>query len=62
MIPRIVIRVPVEGPATARLHCLTAEDELRAALDLDQRDVLMDVGEALVRLCDALALGEEEAS
>src|SRR5439155_6229318 len=54
-VPAVVITLPVEGTATAHLRCASLEDECRIALDLEQRDVLLEVISALVRLYDALA-------
>jgi hypothetical protein len=58
-VPAIVVTLPVEGTATARLRCASVEDQRRIAADLCGRDVLSDVLDALVRLCDDLARGGE---
>jgi len=54
-VPVIVVVVPVEGKAVARLSCASFEDEQRLALDLWQRSVLIEVAAALERLRVVLA-------
>jgi hypothetical protein len=54
-VPVIVVVVPVEGAAVARLFCASFEDEQRLALDLWQRSVLIEVAAALERLRVVLA-------
>jgi hypothetical protein len=54
-VPVIVIVLPVEGHAVARLDSASYEDERRLALDLWERAVLIEVAAALERLRAALA-------
>jgi hypothetical protein len=61
-VPAIVVTLPVEGTATARLRCRSVADENRIAVDLCGRDVLVDVLEAIAELCERLALDDDEAA
>jgi hypothetical protein len=61
-VPAIVVVVPVEGTATARLCCSSAEEETRIARDLCERDVLFDVLGAIADLCDKLAVDSDEGA
>jgi hypothetical protein len=57
-VPRIEIEIPVEGSARARLVCASWDEEIRIARDLERRDVVRDIIEAIIHLADALALAE----
>jgi hypothetical protein len=50
MIPMILVIVPVEGEAVARILSATYEEELRVALDVWNRDTILQVGAAIARL------------
>jgi hypothetical protein len=49
-IPMIIVIVPVEGDAVARIVSATYEEELRVALDVWSRDTLLQVGRAIAQL------------
>jgi hypothetical protein len=53
-VPVIVVVVPVEGPAEARIVSSTYEEELRVALDVWNRDTILEVAAAIGRLCAAI--------
>ena len=57
-VPQIVIIVPVEGTAVARLDATTLEEQERVALDLRRRDLPAEILNALL----ALAAAIEEAA
>jgi hypothetical protein len=54
-VPLIVVLVPVEGEAVARIVSSTWEEELRVALDVWDRDTIVKVAAAIERLRSALA-------
>jgi hypothetical protein len=59
-VPAIIVWLPVEGPAVARVEAASWEDERRVELALADRASLLDaIAEALVELADAV---DEEAS
>jgi hypothetical protein len=53
-VPAVVIIVPVEGKAVARLDASTAEEQERVALDLRRRDLFDEILDALVALAAAI--------
>ena len=54
-VPRLVIELPIEGRASARVVCSTFEEELRLGGDLLGRDVLGELIDTLAVLYDVLA-------
>jgi hypothetical protein len=61
-VPAVVVSVPVEGPATARVVAQTYEEERRVAAELDSRNLARDVTEALAALRSALAARQERGA
>jgi hypothetical protein len=58
----VVVELPVEGKAVAFLdYCCTLEDERRVVLDVESRDVLGEIVDALVDLLAALDEDREGA-
>jgi hypothetical protein len=53
-VPVIVVLVPVEGAASARIECATYEEELRAGLEVFDRNTILEVAVALGQLRQAL--------
>ena len=49
-VPMIIVIVPVEGEAVARIVSATFEEELRVALDVWNRDTILQIGAAIARL------------
>jgi hypothetical protein len=49
-VPMIIVFVPVEGEAFARIVSSTYEEQLRVALDVWSRDTILQVGAAIARL------------
>jgi hypothetical protein len=60
-VPVIVVVVPVEGEAVARVVCATHEEELRVALEVFDRNTILEVCAAIGRLRAAVAEREEAA-
>ena len=60
-VPVIVVILPVEGTATARIECATYEEELRVGLEVFDRETILQVATALGRLRQTL-IEREEAS
>jgi hypothetical protein len=56
----ILVIVPVEGEAVARILSTTFEEELRVALDVWNRDTILQVAAAIGRLRDELEEREQE--
>ena len=54
VVPEIVVILRVEGGARAYLLCSSYEDERRLAFELDRRDLLGEVIDALLRLATEL--------
>jgi hypothetical protein len=61
-VPRIVVVLPIEGRAYARLVCSTYEEERRLAGDLAHRHLPDEVIDALLRLLVQLDRLDEEAA
>jgi hypothetical protein len=59
-VPVIIVVVPVEGPAVARILSSTYEEELRVGLEVFERNTILEVAAAIGRLRAALA--EREAA
>jgi hypothetical protein len=53
--PAVVVHLPLEGAPRAYVVCGTRWDERRLMLDLERRELLDDVVEALELLHEALA-------
>lgn len=54
-VPSLCVELPVEGDALAYvLGCASAEDEQRVVLDVESRDLLGEIFDALFRLLDSL--------
>jgi hypothetical protein len=60
-VPVIVVILPVEGDATARIVSSSYEEELRVGLQVFDRNTILDVAAALGRLRQALIEREEAA-
>ena len=60
-VPVIVVILPVEGTATARIECATYEEELRVGLEVFDRETILQVAAALGRLRQTLIEREEAA-
>jgi hypothetical protein len=60
-VPVIIVVLPLEGEAVARLSCSTYEEELRLALDVFDRETILEVCAALGRLRAAMEEREAEA-
>jgi hypothetical protein len=59
-VPMIIVFVPVEGEAVARILSSTYEEELRVALDVWNRDTILQIGAAIGRLRDQLEERERQ--
>jgi hypothetical protein len=59
-VPMIIVFVPVEGEAVARILSSTHEEELRVVLDVWSRDTILQVAAAIERLRAALEERERE--
>lgn len=53
-VPMIVVVLPVEGEASARIVSSTYEEELRVALEVWDRSTILQLAAALERLRQAL--------
>jgi hypothetical protein len=60
-VPVILIVVPLEGRAVARILSSTHEEELRLGLEVFDRSTIVEVAAALERLRAALAAREGSA-
>jgi hypothetical protein len=58
--PMIIVVLPVEGEAVARIVCTTYEEELRVGLEVFDRATIIQLASALGRLRQALI--EREAA
>jgi hypothetical protein len=53
-VPTIIVVLPVEGVATARILCSSYEEELRVGLEVFDRETILQIAAALGRLRQAL--------
>ena len=58
--PCVVLVLPVEGGASARVVCETFEEELRVAAELRARDVLADLADVLALLLEQCSTSDGE--
>jgi hypothetical protein len=57
----IIVFLPVEGEAVARIVCSTYEEELRVGLEVFDRATILQIASALGRLHQSLIDREEAA-
>jgi hypothetical protein len=60
-VPAIIVVLPIEGDAVARIVSSTYEEELRAGLEVFDRATILQLASALGRLRQALIEREEAA-
>lgn len=60
-VPAIIVVLPIEGDATARILSSSHEEELRVGLEVFDRATILQIAAALGRLRQALIEREEKA-
>jgi hypothetical protein len=56
-VPHLIVCIPVEGTISAYAACTTAEEQIRLALDLEQRPLLGEFAAAVAISSAALTGG-----